>query len=157
MVDRNLVAKQKFNQRMRMKRMGIDPDKNTITYGNETNNERKEPTEEERAEMERKRKEAEDQQRIARIQSLEKSIPLKQAANNLLKKTIARMKADKDLLENVGMKEETNEWKRKSIQAVIESMCIDIEEMEQGYDKEKGGLDRIKDELSELKAKEERE
>jgi len=157
MVDRNLVAKQKFNQRMAMKRMGIDPDKNSIVFGNSTNSEKKEPTEEEKAEMERKRKEAEEKQMIARIQSLEKSILLKQAANNMLEKTIARMKAEKDLLENVGLKEETNEWKKKSIHAEIDSMSLDIEQMQNGFEKERGDLDRLRHELTGLKEKREKE
>jgi len=157
MVDRNLVAKQKFNQRMRMKRMGIDPDKNSIVYGNSVDNERKEPTEEEMAEMDRKRKEAEEKQRIARIQSLEKTIPLKRAANNLQEKTIARMKADLDVLRNVDLQNETNEWKKKSIHAEIDSMSLDIEQMQNGFEKERGDLDRLQHELTGLKEKREKE
>ena len=145
--------KHKFNQRQAMKQMGIDPDKNKIIM----NNERPEPTDEEKAKIKKKQKEAQEKQAIARIQSLEKSIPLKQAKNNLQEKTIIRMKAEQNVLRNVVLEEETNEWKRKSIHADIESMDLEIEQMEQVFMQESADLNQLKDELAKLKSKGENE
>ena len=157
MVDRNQLARHKFNQRMAMKRMGIDPDKNKIVFGNDTDSGKKEQTEEEKYEMERKRKEEEERQKVARIQSLEKSIQKKQVANNLLEKTISRMKAERDVLQNVDLQKESNEWKRKSISANIGSINLEIEQMGADFDRDRSDLKRMQDDLAGLKAKGESE
>lgn len=145
--------KHKFNQRMMMKRMGIDPDKNNIAI----NNEKKEPTEEEKAEMERKRKDEGEKRRIARIKSLEKSISAKAVLIKVQEKAIARMKAERDVLERIGLPEERNEWKRRSVQAEIEYMEVEAEHAGYSYHRAKEELESMEAELAGLRKNGEKE
>jgi hypothetical protein len=110
---------------------------------------------EQKAEMEMKMKEAEEKRRKAQITSLRQNLKLKNASLNVMEKSIAKVKADKDVLVNVELEAAETEWHRKAVQAEIEEIGAVIEEMTLRCEIEKEERSSLEERLRELEEKKE--
>ncbi|MFH1682934.1 MAG: hypothetical protein ABIA37_03995 [Candidatus Woesearchaeota archaeon] len=157
MNDRNQQAREDFRMKMMQQMMQQQGGMMNPAMMQGEMPPQKELTPEEKAEMEKQRKEQESKNRKNRIESLQKSLRQKKAELNVLEKYLGRVAANKNILINVDLKEAETEWHKKATQAEIEELEAVIEENEISLESEKENHIKMEKELQELLEKEEEE
>jgi hypothetical protein len=131
--DRNEKARKEMMQKMMMQRMGMGGGMPP----------QKPPTPEELA-----------QQRKARIESITHSLKLKEASIKVMKASLAKVAADKAVLENVSLEKAETEWHKKAVKAEIEELDAVYEEGELNVSNEVQSRDDMQNELKNLQEEE---
>jgi hypothetical protein len=136
MVDRNELARQKFNRKLLMK-MGT---------GMVPNGTRQGPTPQEK----KRRKEQEAEAREHKISALRGDIRLKNASLRVMEKTAGRIAASRDLLLNVSIDEAGDEQTRKGLLAEADALAAEKEELESVLALDRWEMEGMQQELEDL-------
>jgi hypothetical protein len=116
-----------------------------------------EMTDEQKAELQQKMKEEEKKRRKAQIVSLKKQLKHKEMSLNVAEKSLAKMSAEKDVLQNVDLGQAETEWHKKAIQAEIEELEAVLEEGRLRLDYEREAQHDMQKNLQDLEAKDKEE
>jgi len=152
----NKQAQEELMQKMVQQRMmmrGMNPMMMDPRMAGETPPQ-KEITPEEKAEMEKRQKDAEAKRRKEQIVSLKHSLEQKDAALNVKDKYLARVAANKDVLLHNDLKEAKTEWHKKAIQAELDELDAILEEEKLNLQYEKESRENLHKQLTQLQVQE---
>jgi hypothetical protein len=111
--------------------------------------EEKVDAEKRKMQMEAMQKQMEEQKKV-RMQQLEMSLKQLKITENLVLKTVDRMKAERDSLKNVDLAEEQNEFKKKLLSSQVAEMEAMVENEEFKLEMIKFNEDAIKQQMEQL-------